>query len=76
LLSAEHARGWTDPDTRRADRRRLVYGHLALPAVRLPRDRFEPVRIDVTRNDNESVSIDLYVAGRQIVSATDEGSGA
>jgi hypothetical protein len=39
-----------------------------------PRGRFEPVRIDVTRNDNESVSIDLYVAGRQIVSATDEGS--
>jgi hypothetical protein len=36
-----------------------------------PEDRFEPVRIDVTRNGDESVSIDLYVAGRQIVSATD-----
>lgn len=41
-----------------------------------PRGRFEPVRIDVTRNDNDSVSIDLYVAGRQIVSATDGGSAA
>ena len=30
----------------------------------------------MTRNDNESISIDLYVAGRQIVSATDEGSAA
>lgn len=41
-----------------------------------PLGRFEPVRIDVTRNDNRSISIDLYVAGRQIVSATDRASGA
>jgi hypothetical protein len=39
-------------------------------------DRFEPIRIDVTRNENRSISIDLYVAGRQIVSATDEGRAA
>jgi len=43
---------------------------------RFPDGRFEPVRIDVTRNGDESVSIDLYVAGRLVVSATDEGSAA
>jgi len=41
-----------------------------------PDDRFEPVRIDITRNRDQSVSIDLYVAGRQIVSATDETAAA
>jgi hypothetical protein len=41
-----------------------------------PEDRFEPVRIDVTRNGDESVSIDLYVAGRLVVSATDESAAA
>jgi hypothetical protein len=41
-----------------------------------PLDRFEPVRIDVTRNADESVSIDLYVAGHLVVSATDETDAA
>ena len=41
-----------------------------------PDDRFEPVRIDVTRNGDESVSIDLYVAGHLVVSATDETAAA
>jgi hypothetical protein len=37
-----------------------------------PAGRYLPVRVDVTRNDGGSVSIDLYVGGRPVVSATDD----